>query len=332
MCGLLDGADHHLKLVGARQAGRSFASDRRLSSRTSDLSAGGITIIHLLGRGQEKRDATPIEPLTPERAAHLRLPFVSRFTRATLSEHVRRYPGLAYVTEAERQYVVAGWWRRHTEIGELLEVTAGNRRPELVEKALAVLLDRGARLVVLDFGFDTSDRSLISDAGFDVIDRIVEYVRLNCDVGDVTTRAVQIRPYRPEDRAAVLDLERHSFPWLWWNSVDEWGTYLATTGVEVMLAEDAGEIVGYSSFTVRGRAGHLDRLAVRDSRQGAGFGAALLVDALQRMGRAGVQQVSLTTQEDNDRSQRLYERYGFRRGKWVYEIYGKWLAGPEVTR
>ena len=235
------------------------------------------------------------------------------------------------MTENDRQYVVAGWWRRHTEIGELIEVTAGNRRRELIEKALSVLSDRGARLAVLDFGFDTSERSLITDGGFEVIDRIVEYVRLNCELDEVTNRAVEIRPYRSEDRDALLDLERHSFPWLWWNSADEWETYLATPGVEVMIGEDSGEIVGYSSFTVRGRSGHLDRLAVRDSRQGNGFGAALLVDALRRMGQAGVGRVALTTQEDNYRSQRLYERFGFRRGKWVYEIYGKWLARPEVS-
>lgn len=226
---------------------------------------------------------------------------------------------------------MAGWWRRRAEIGELLELTEGARRRELVESALTALADRGARLVIVDFGFDLSDRSVMSDAGFQVIDRIVEYVRPDCDLAGVASPVAQIRQYRSGDREAVLDLERHSFPWLWWNSVDEWDAYLATNGVEVWLAEEAGVIAGYTSFTVHGRAGHLDRLAVHESLQGRGIGAALLVEALQRMGRSGVHQVALTTQQDNDRSQRLYERYGFRRGKWVYEIYGKWLVRPEVS-
>ncbi len=272
----------------------------------------------------------PFESLTPERAARLRLPFVSRFTRSTLAGHVRDNPGLAFVTDDDRQYVVAGWWRRRTEIGELLEVSAGNRRRELVGTVFSALAARGARLVVLDFGFDTRDRSFLTEAGLEVIDRIVEYVRPSCSVSKCVTVPLYIRPYRPEDRAAVLGLERHSFPWLWWNSIDEWEAYVATPGVSVVLGENDGQLLGYAGYTVRRREGHLDRLAVRQDVQGRGFGAALLVEVLGRMERAGAQRVALTTQEDNHRSQRLYERYGFHRGQWVYEIYGKWLASPEV--
>jgi RimJ/RimL family protein N-acetyltransferase len=45
----------------------------------------------------------------------------------------------------------------------------------------------------------------------------------------------------------------------------------------------------------------------------------------------GAKQVALTTQDYNYRSQRLYERNGFRRGRWAYEIYGRWLNAPEGT-
>ena len=46
------------------------------------------------------------------------------------------------------------------------------------------------------------------------------------------------------------------------------------------------------------------------------------------MGALGARRVTLSTQEDNHRSQALYERFGFRRTRWAYEIWGLWLGEP----
>lgn len=232
------------------------------------------------------------------------------------------------MTDGGRQYVVAGPWRRRSDIVELIEISPGKRRAELLEAVTGALIARGTRLLILDVGPYSVDRGLVRAADLVSVERIVEYERADCRVAPRAS-TLEIRPYVPSDRDAVLALERRSFPWLWWNSQDEWDAYVATPEVDVIVGFERGRMVGYAGTTCYRREGHLDRLAVQEADQGKGFGAALLVEALARLDRAGARRVRLTTQEDNVRSQALYERYGFRRGRWVYEIFGKWLSQPE---
>jgi ribosomal protein S18 acetylase RimI-like enzyme len=146
-----------------------------------------------------------------------------------------------------------------------------------------------------------------------------------------TSREVPIRRLsdNPTEIDDVLAIERESFPWLWWNSREELSRYLATSGVEVYLAFDGDRPIGYAGITVRGTAAHLDRLAVRSSHQHRGYGTSLVAFCLKRLGGLGVRRVTLSTQEDNFRSRALYERLGFRRGRWSYDIIGFWLRRPE---
>jgi ribosomal protein S18 acetylase RimI-like enzyme len=47
--------------------------------------------------------------------------------------------------------------------------------------------------------------------------------------------------------------------------------------------------------------------------------------ALHRMAAAGANRVTLSTQETNTQSQRLYRGFGFRQTTEAYDIYGHWL-------
>src|SRR4030095_9217419 len=72
-----------------------------------------------------------------------------------------------------------------------------------------------------------------------------------------------------------------------------------------------GRIIGYA---VSGHAGdhcYPPRLGGRPGAQPSGIGAALVLDCLQWMRRAGVARVSVNTQEANARAFALYERLGF---------------------
>jgi len=232
---------------------------------------------------------------------------------------------MAFVADEGRQYVVAGPWRRRSDVAELIEVSRGGLRASLLATVDTALAAQGVRLLVLDQGAHPVDRELCREAGFGAIERIVEYERSGCTVPPCRS-SLDLRPYRPADREAVLELERQSFPWLWWNSREEWDAYVSLPGVDVIVGVDQERLVGYASTTVYYRDGHLDRLAVRGADQGRGFGAALLVAALTHLDRSGAKQVRLTTQADNHRAQALYEKFGFRRGRLDYEIYGTWLA------
>jgi ribosomal protein S18 acetylase RimI-like enzyme len=272
-----------------------------------------------------------IEPLTVETAARLRIPLFGRFSNADLVSAVQKYPDLAFVAHHHRQYALGSHWRRRPEIGEIVEVSRGVYRRQLAERLIEQFRQADAALIILDFEEGANEAPFYHQLGFKAIDRIVEYERPGCNL-DAPVAARQIRPYRRGDRsdaAAVLAIERESFPWLWWNSPAELAAYESTPDVEMFVALDNIEPVGYAGITVRGAVAHLDRLAVKASRQRHGYGAALVAHCLGRLSRLGVRRVTLSTQEDNYRSRSLYERLGFRLGRWTYDIRGLWLQQPE---
>jgi ribosomal protein S18 acetylase RimI-like enzyme len=233
---------------------------------------------------------------------------------------------MAYATQDGRQYVIAGSWRHRKDIAELVEATRGSQREILHDRLLNALADQEFRLVVLDYGLEAKDKDFYRHEQFQLVERILEFERPDLPLSALPLPGGFVaRSYQAADRQSVLTVERNSFPWLWWNSEEEWDRYVVTPGVEIIVGTRGDDVVGYAGFVVHQRSGHLDRLAVRDSEQGRGFGATLLAAGLTRMSARGAKHVSLTTQEHNTRSQRLYEKYGFRRGRWTYEIHGRWL-------
>jgi ribosomal protein S18 acetylase RimI-like enzyme len=127
------------------------------------------------------------------------------------------------------------------------------------------------------------------------------------------------------DIDTLASVDHASFPWLWWNSVDEFGNYLLLPDVRAYLAKVDGESVGYASYTMYSGWAHLDRLAVAQAQQGKRFGAAQLAYVLRLMVGEGARSVGLSTQENNVQSHRLYGGFGFTRTRDSMYIYGKAL-------
>ena len=256
----------------------------------------------------------------------------SRFDGRLLADHVRRLPSMAFSSADGRQYVVSGPWRHRDDIAELIEASRGALRPELVEAVADSLVRIGYRLLILDYSVEANDPAFFRGAQFQLVERILEYERFEApiDIRPLPGRFA-IRPYNGEERPEVLQVEKKSFPWLWWNSYDEWDRYVVTPGVEVLVGWVDDRVVGYAGFSVHRRDGHLDRLAVAEDVQGRGLGASLLAASLARMAERGARDTSLTTQEQNIRSQKLYEQNGFRRGRWGYDIFGRWLDATKGT-
>jgi ribosomal protein S18 acetylase RimI-like enzyme len=114
--------------------------------------------------------------------------------------------------------------------------------------------------------------------------------------------------------------------------VDDFGNYLLQPDVRAYLATLDGEPVGYASYTMYRGWAHLDRLAVSQAFQGKRYGAAQLAHVLRLMVDEGARSVSLSTQEDNVQSHRLYTRFGFTKARESMNIYGKALEdGPAPT-
>jgi predicted N-acetyltransferase YhbS len=79
----------------------------------------------------------------------------------------------------------------------------------------------------------------------------------------------------------------------------------------VLVAEDAGEVVGFASCQACADALHLWELAVRHDRQGRGLGAALVRGCADLARSRGLGAVTLTTFKDIPWNGPYYRRLGF---------------------
>jgi ribosomal protein S18 acetylase RimI-like enzyme len=98
------------------------------------------------------------------------------------------------------------------------------------------------------------------------------------------------------------------------------GTQLDKPDIVVLVAERAGEVVGYTYagiegtdyMSLRGPAGALYDIVVDPAHRGQGVGRVLLDATLEVLKAKGAPRVVLSTAEGNKTAQRLFARAGFR--------------------
>ncbi len=121
-----------------------------------------------------------------------------------------------------------------------------------------------------------------------------------------------LRPYRPEDEAATIDLWhrtwQQAYPQIdfaarlqWWR--ERWRKDLVPKA-EIVVAEQDDALIGF--VTIDGE-GYLDQLVVDPAHWGSDA-ARLLVGEAKRIAPTGV---TLLVNKDNTRAIRFYERNGF---------------------
>ena len=99
------------------------------------------------------------------------------------------------------------------------------------------------------------------------------------------------------------------------------GSQLREKNVIVLVAEDAGEVLGYTSSEVegfdymalRGPAGVMHDIVVDPAYRGRGVGRLLLDATLTALAAKGAPRVVLSTAARNEPAQRLFAHAGFRR-------------------
>jgi ribosomal-protein-alanine N-acetyltransferase len=140
--------------------------------------------------------------------------------------------------------------------------------------------------------------------------------------------SVHIRPLHPTDLEAVAELDAAAFEPLWHYSAKELWQLLFTGQLHGAFVE--GRLVGYTGMTLHGEEAHLTRIAVHPAWQGRMIGRQLLAAAIQNAQQQGVRQMTLNTQVSNQRSQRLYLRFGFLPTTQITHIYTQILAAESL--
>jgi [ribosomal protein S18]-alanine N-acetyltransferase len=166
-------------------------------------------------------------------------------------------------------------------------------------------------------GSDLSDgwlRAALLGRGYTRHTEVVVYEKIRLDTPVAGSTAVTLRRATPADLATILALDKACFDVQWHKDRRALGPALVSAPC-FLLAELDGAPVGYAFATSHygGRLVHLVRIAVLPAMQGQGIGARLLAEVVGHARGSCADIVTLNTQADNTPSQRLYERFGFRR-------------------
>jgi ribosomal protein S18 acetylase RimI-like enzyme len=89
-------------------------------------------------------------------------------------------------------------------------------------------------------------------------------------------------------------------------------------------------IAGYFIAIASPQGIHLARLAVDPQFQDQGIGRAMVSHLLEKFAREGAPWMTVNTQSDNSRSQKLYRSMGFSEMEEEYPIFRKKLPVPPV--
>lgn len=278
--------------------------------------------------GHGPAPAPEVRAVTPADVPRLHLPDRFQYTIGDLRPVMASYDVQSYWIPATGECAVILPWRHRPELPSLAFLSAFEHETVILDAVIdSARQANSAALIFLD-ALEYRRASFYVRNGFALLERILtlEMVRATPAVhpnGAGGLRFVQLSALDAAAMAATTDLDHRAFPWLWWNTVDEFRAYLDSAGVEVWVGVLGGEIVSYVGMTHFPGWGHLDRIAVSPDHQGQGLGRVSLEFAIQRMRQLGGSRVSLSTQGDNERSQRLYARAGFRRTpEHDYSVFG----------
>lgn len=273
--------------------------------------------------------------LTPDAVSRLRLPWDGRYSPRELGSIAAADPPLSVWNRQTGEFLAAGPWRHRSEIATILELGASGGAIELIDAFTVVSRERGVRLVVASEQAERRKREFYVNARFDLIEQIIIYELSRIRARAPHTRDLRFEPLDPSDSSmlmALINLDHEAFPWLWWNSRDEFLEYASAPGVRIDLGYDSsGRLMSYVGMTRYRSWGHLDRIAVAPDAQGRGYGRAALDYAVMTLATAGARRVGLSTQARNTRSRALYESYGFRRShSHDYHLFGRVLDAELV--
>ncbi|MBA3945831.1 MAG: GNAT family N-acetyltransferase [Herpetosiphonaceae bacterium] len=170
-------------------------------------------------------------------------------------------------------------------------------------------------------------RGPLERTGYEQMVDVIGYQKLHMTLPSRGSEAVVIRPAQPDDLAAVLELDHACFPVPWVKGEEIFAPAIVESPC-FFIALLNSLPVGYAFATVHqgGRVIHLVRIAVAPQQQGQGVGVRLLAEVVRFCARQGTTVLSLNTQADNYRAQRLYEWFGFTRSDDRQRVFGSSLA------
>jgi GNAT superfamily N-acetyltransferase len=277
-----------------------------------------------------------LQVVTPDDVRLLRMPWDGRYNEREIREIVAVGPKISVFNRRTGEFLIGGPWRHRTEIATVMELAATAGAIDLIHAFSEACAFEGISIVVASEQAEKRKREFYAGASLDPVEDIIVYELVKVRPSPPRLQGLTFEQFDPDNVAqfeGLLELDHQSFPWLWWNSADEFLEYAGAPGVQIDVGRDeTGRIVAYTGTTRFRTWGHLDRIAVAPDVQGRGLGKAALDWAVMTLARSGAKRVGLSTQARNTRSRQLYESYGFRRSpSHDYRIYARRTDGSALN-
>jgi len=109
------------------------------------------------------------------------------------------------------------------------------------------------------------------------------------------------------DEVLAIEYRVYPFPWGRGNFADS-----INSGYSCWVSRVAGELVGYFVVMLAVDEAHLLNIAIAEKRQGMGYGARLLRQAMQVAQAAGGSLMLLEVRPSNEQALTLYRHFGFK--------------------
>jgi [ribosomal protein S18]-alanine N-acetyltransferase len=121
-----------------------------------------------------------------------------------------------------------------------------------------------------------------------------------------------LRNYKPEDFAALHEIDRACYPADVAYSKRELRAYLQMPGAECVVAETAAAVAGFCVSAHQSSRGYIVTIDVLERFRRSGAGSSLLHEVEQRLAAHGVREVWLETATDNESAIAFWQRHGYR--------------------
>jgi len=118
-----------------------------------------------------------------------------------------------------------------------------------------------------------------------------------------------VRPMRPSDLPAVMEITHRSLPLPWGEAV--WRQELASSLGLYLVLEVEGVVSGYIGLKLLSDEAHIVTIAVRPEQRRRGFARTLVEAALADPASAGARRVHLEVRPSNVGARALYGSVGF---------------------
>jgi ribosomal-protein-alanine N-acetyltransferase len=125
---------------------------------------------------------------------------------------------------------------------------------------------------------------------------------------------------QPEHLAAVLAIERLSFPSAW--SAESYLREMRNPSGHYCVARLEDEVIGYAGMWVVGDEAHVSTIAVREDRRRCGLGERLMRYLMSLAIRYQADRMSLEVRQSNLPAQALYAKLGFQAAAIRPHYYG----------